>query len=123
MSSQNVAIGVGALVVLAIGLVVWTFAGGGGAADGKEATETVLCANPKCGHSGELPASQLAAPSSGKEPARMPADGPGYKCPKCGQDTLYPGAIKCDQCGTLYLMSRDAGGRRVARCPKCETSP
>ncbi len=81
-----------------------------------ESGVTVLCG--KCGYSGECSLAKLVPPAGGQA-ARSPVYGPGYKCPKCGQETLYTRPMKCSGCGTLYLSSKDASGAIVSKCPKC----
>lgn len=119
--TQKIALGATAgLAVVVMGWVLWNQVSGGGSAAGDEIGNRVqvLCANPKCAYSGEEPLPKLVPPSGGP-PARSPAGGPGYKCPKCRQETLYSEPQKCDKCGTPYLSRLDASGSVVSQCPKC----
>ncbi len=119
--TQKTAFGVLAVAaVLVLGWLVWRQVSGSPDADQVPRTFLVLCANPKCQYSGEVEPNKLIFPGGGqKRPARTPAIGPGYKCPKCGQDTLYTEPMKCDACGTLFLGVTDASGASVRKCPKC----
>jgi hypothetical protein len=118
--TQKIVLGaVAALAVVVMAWVVWAQASGQEAGGGKEGSHVpVLCANARCGHVGEASLPKLVPPGGGS-PARAPAWGPGYKCPKCGQETLYTEPKKCEKCGTLYLSTVDANGSIVSQCPKC----
>jgi len=112
------------LVLVAGGLVVllgWAaFHSSGNPVDAAPQTVSALCDNPKCAFSGTVERKKLAFDASaGKRPAASPLAGPGYKCPKCGQNTLYTDPMKCPGCGTFYLSHRDASGQVVNSCPKC----
>lgn len=89
--------------------------------DSTDTKLSAMCSDAKCGFMEELSTSKLVEPSSGSA-AGSPAVGPGYKCPKCGKETLYTTVVKCGQCQTAYLPTRDEGGRTVRRCPKCGSS-
>jgi hypothetical protein len=123
--SQKLTWGATAVLVAAIvGWLLWSQFKGGPAEVGAPEKATVLCANEKCGYSGEIEVKNLAfAAGAGQQPARAPIYGPGYKCPKCGQNTLYKDPQKCASCGTLYLPRQDASGAIIQRCPKCGKGP
>jgi DNA-directed RNA polymerase subunit M/transcription elongation factor TFIIS len=112
-----------ATVILVSGLAWLGISGCSSKADAPPQSVTVLCANEKCGFSGQVELKSLVFAASGaKRPARMPSVGPGYKCPKCGQNTLYTDPMKCNNCGTLFLPRQDASGAFVQSCPKCGKS-
>jgi hypothetical protein len=120
--SQKLKYGAAALLVaVVIGWLLWYQFKGGSSAEARAPQKTpVLCAAEKCGYSGELELKSLTfAAGAGQQAARAPVYGPGYKCPKCGQNTLYTDPMKCSTCGTLYLPRLDASGAIVQRCPKC----
>jgi len=123
--TQKILLGVvaGVLVVLLVWAVLRR---PGGSTDEAQAPQKTLvaCSNAKCGFSGELDLKKLVFDATaGKRPARIPMAGPGYKCPKCGQSTLYTDPMKCAACGTLYLPRQDAAGATVQTCPKCGKGP
>ena len=126
MTEQTRKVVLGAVVavaVVAIGLVVWRQASDSSAADNRSNTVTVLCANEKCGYSGEAESKKLVfAGGANDQPAQAPAYGLGYKCPKCGKNSLYMEPMKCGSCGTLFLPRLDASGAMVQNCPKCGKS-
>ena len=74
----------------------------------------VLCDH--CGYLGRTSASELV---SHGDAARMPAFGPGFRCPKCGDFTLYANPMVCTNCQIRYLIKRDAHGGLLNKCPKC----
>ncbi|MGQ9650950.1 MAG: hypothetical protein ACUVXJ_12640 [Phycisphaerae bacterium] len=76
-----------------------------------------LCA--ACGYYVEGSALQLV----GDGGARAPVYGPGYECPKCGKKTLYVNPFICGKCKTPFLLSEDAAGKVVAKCPECGWTP
>lgn len=77
----------------------------------------VLCAS--CNHTADVEVSELTPPAGGGKAARMPFGGPGYKCPKCGKETLYANPLVCPKCQTLFLMTKGASGAPESKCPKC----
>ena len=112
-----------AVAVLALGWAVWR--GFGGRADESPIPSrvTVLCANEKCQYFGEIETKKLVLPAGGhKRPARNPTLGPGYKCPKCGEDTLYPDPVKCSACGAFFFVGRDATARSCGSVPSARRS-
>ncbi len=54
--------------------------------------------------------------------ARVPVLGPGYKCPKCQKDTLYPNPYICKNCGKPFLAAAEGSGELSSKCPKCGTA-
>jgi hypothetical protein len=109
---------IAAVAIILMGLVIW-HQGSGSSADGPAPqTVTALCANEKCGFSGEVEMRNLVFAARGR-PAIVPSVGPGYKCPKCGQNTLYTQPVKCGGCGTLFLPRQNESGAIVQTCPKC----
>ncbi len=119
--TQKLLLGVAAVVaVVVLGWLVWSRVSDGSDTDRAPRTVPVLCANDKCGYSGEVePKDLVFAAGASMQPARAPIWGPGYKCPKCGENTLYTGSIKCSGCGAPFLPSFDASGSVVRKCPKC----
>lgn len=111
-------------VLLVVGAAALTFAivqliSFAQASDGEGVVEqTALCTS--CGHYYKTTLEELAKrmPPGGMRPAISPEFGPGYECPECGKPTMYPNPIKCEECGTLFLVSRSESGA-VIRCPKC----
>jgi len=111
-------LGIAAIAVM--GWALWSSLSGGDNPSGEKDVEiTVLCST--CGYLDKMTVSQLAPymPSGGRRPAIAPMYGPGYKCPKCGKQTLYPNPIKCPKCGTYFLLRPDASGAAIVKCPKC----
>lgn len=109
------------VAVVAFGAAIWIFLthrapAGTGDTDIKQ---TALCAD--CGYFAETSLSALMqnTPRNGALPAMCPADGPGFKCPQCGKLTLYTNPIVCQKCGKKFLISRDARGEHVVKCPGC----
>ena len=84
-----------------------------------DAKVTALCA--ECGYYAETtwPALMQTLPGPATLAALSPVDGPAYKCPKCGKQTFYAEPIVCAQCGRKFLLTRDAAGELVAKCPGC----
>ena len=109
-------IALGAVGVL--GWVIWSSGSGGGSGEDDFGQE-VLCS--ECKYFGEMTMSDLAplAPGGGGRAAMAPAYGAGYKCPKCGKQTLYTNPIKCPKCGTRFLVTSGPGGVPLDTCPKC----
>lgn len=114
-------VGVAVLAVAVVGGLLWYQFKGASSVEARAPQKTtVLCADEKCGFSGDLELKSLTfAAGAGQQAARAPIYGPGYKCPKCGRNTLYSDPLKCVGCGTLYLPRQDASGAIVQRCPKC----
>lgn len=123
MSAQNQKIVVGGLAgvaVLVMAWVLWSQLGGEGRLSGSDTVkEAVLCGDPKCGFSGEMAYAELKTSAGIAQAARAPVYGPGYKCTKCGKDTLYTNPTACAKCNTRFLTSRDASGYILDKCPKC----
>jgi hypothetical protein len=103
--------GLAVLGVAALSWTVWAFALGGGGTTG-DLKPAALCS--ACGYFAEGP--QLKLEGSG---ARAPVYGPGYKCPKCGKETLYVNPFICQKCKTPFLLVQSGAGKAVAKCPRC----
>ncbi len=106
------------IVVLAVAAVwiIWSSASGeAGTAGGLK--PAALCA--ACGYYVEGSALKL----EGGEGARAPLYGPGYKCPKCGKDALYPNPFTCPKCKTHFLLGQAGTGKEAGKCPKCGWTP
>lgn len=111
-----------AVAVIALAGAAWTlwgyFASAGASGVDGRIELTVLCGNEKCNYTAVADVNELTPPASGKA-GRTPFNGPGYKCPKCGKETLYVSPFECPKCKTLFLMSKGASGAPEAKCPKC----
>ena len=110
-------IAVAVIALAAAAWMMWGYLGSAGAAgvEGRIVLK-VLC--NQCKYTAETDVSSLTPPAAGKA-ARTPVTGPGYKCPKCGKETLYVSPFECPKCKTLFLMSKGASGAPEAKCPKC----
>jgi hypothetical protein len=120
MSQQTQTAVLGAVAVLALGLVgwgLWNQFGSSSTASEGPGDRKVLCA--RCGYFAETSLSSLKV-KSGQRPARAPAYGPGYICPKCGQATLYLNPCICSACQTPFLVGGGDGQPMQAVCPKCK---
>jgi hypothetical protein len=122
MSGPKQRIALGALAVLAIGAIGWVIWDGLSSANtaGEGAIDfKVLCANPQCQYFADANTSSLHTKSGGR-PARVPSGGPGYICPKCGQETLYSNPYVCSACQTPYLPTESDFRMMRGTCPKCK---
>jgi len=102
----------GALVVVCLAGAAWSL-WGPTKPDGAGKTTIVpkvMCSS--CGFVADVGQVELEG-----EAARVPAMGPGYKCPKCGNRTLYPNPYICKQCKTPFLLSKDASGNTRPSVP------
>ena len=103
--------------VVCVAGFVWKIRQPAAAADetaGTSLVPKVLCSS--CGFLGEADQVKLAG-----EAARAPALGPGFKCPQCGKNTLYPNPYICRKCGKPFLMSKNASEELTSKCPQCGT--
>jgi hypothetical protein len=104
--------GLVALVEAALGGMVWSLAWGD---DGGSGTIKPAAMCSACGYYAEGSALKL----EGGGGSRAPVFGPGYKCPRCGKNTLYINPFTCEKCKTHFLLSKSRDGKVVAMCPKC----
>ena len=74
----------------------------------------VLCEH--CGYFAHVELSQLV---SDQKPARLPAYGPGFKCFRCGQYTLYTNPIVCSNCGRPGQVPFAPRTDRPVFCSEC----
>lgn len=85
-------------------------------------TYSVMCA--KCGLEAEWSPRQLseAQPAGVSAPNIGPDFGPGGKCPKCGENAVYQGPVKCRSCETKFFRSWNKQYQSFdLKCPKCGT--
>lgn len=110
----------GGVVIVALAVAaVWMFrssASGEAGAAGR-LKPAALCS--ACGYYVEGSALKL----EGGDGARAPLYGPGYKCPKCGKDTLYLNPFTCPKCKTRFLLGQAGTGKAASKCPKCGWTP
>jgi DNA-directed RNA polymerase subunit RPC12/RpoP len=115
---QAVLGGIAAAALIAAAVLFYLHGQAATATDG-DIDQSALCSS--CGHYADLTQAALYAllPTEVPMAAMCPGDGPGYRCPACGKPTFYPNPITCEKCSTKFLISRDAFGAHVAKCPKC----
>lgn len=102
MNSQRKLIVAGALLIVAIGLLVWVLRPRHSPL-GRQAAAT-LCICAACGH--EATSTLKSVPD---------------ECPSCHQQQVYP-AVKCPGCGTanaLVMMSGPQGRQPLLTCRSC----
>lgn len=114
---KNIMIAVAVIALAGAAWTLWGYFGSSGATGVAGRIEVkVLCDN--CKYTADAEVSELTPPAGGQV-ARAPLFGPGYKCPKCGKETLYPNPYVCPKCQTLFLTSKGAAGAPERKCPKC----
>ena len=116
---QKVMIGIVVVCLLvAIGITIITRAGGfaGGSVQ-------MLCTNPDCSKDYEISKNdfrqQVREIATGPN-ARLGSMGqmPPLTCKYCSQESVYK-AIKCDQCGEIYIPDRSVRTSYPDTCPEC----
>ncbi|HOW70561.1 MAG TPA: hypothetical protein PKY77_08175 [Phycisphaerae bacterium] len=116
-TKRNAVIAVTVVAVAVAAWMTWGYLGRAGASGVEGRIELkVFC--DQCKYTADAELSELTPPAGGKA-ARAPIFGPGYKCPKCGKETLYANPYVCTKCQTLFLMSKGASGAPERKCPKC----
>jgi hypothetical protein len=116
-TKKNSLIAVAVIALAGAAWMTWGYLGSAGAS-GVEGRIEVKVFCDKCKYTADAEVSELTPPTGGKA-ARAPIYGPGYKCPKCKQETLYVNPTVCTKCQTLFLKSKGASGASEYKCPKC----
>jgi hypothetical protein len=106
---------IGGLAVLAVGAFGWMTWSSLAAKGGTPGSLKPAAMCSACGFHAEGSTLKL----EGTGAARAPIYGPGYKCPKCGKQTLYVNPLLCQKCKAPFLFGQSGAGKTATRCPKC----
>ena len=121
MVKRKVMIGIIVVCVgLALGITVFTRGGCGGG--GARGPVQMLCTNPDCGKAFEMSRSDfqekmtdMTGPGGRMGPmGQMPA----FTCTSCGEESAYI-AIKCKQCGEVFVRGSSGRDDYPDKCPAC----
>jgi predicted Zn-ribbon and HTH transcriptional regulator len=105
------------------GVLAYTFIfSSGGSQISDDEMTWVKCNNPACGAEYEMGKRKYYEDVEEKAQANpMAMTSPPLTCEKCGKNSIYR-AIKCENCGNVFIEGISGANDLSDRCPKCKHS-
>ncbi len=123
MSKNTIYILIIIVCFIGAGVLAYTFIfSSGGPQISDDEMTWVKCNNPACGAEYEMGKRKYyeeAQEKANANPIAMTT--PALTCEKCGKNSIYR-AIKCENCGNVFIEGISGAADLSDRCPKCKQS-
>ena len=123
MNKKTIQILIIIVCFIVAGVLAYTFIfSSGGPQISSDVMTWVKCNNPACGAEYEMGKRKYYEDVEEKARANpLAPTAPPLTCQKCGKNSIYH-AIKCENCGNVFIEGISGASELSDRCPKCKHS-